>query len=140
MRLAVFDREGYRCEECRRPAGDSYWNPKTKRLVLVQLAAAHIDHEDLARFFDLTNLRSLCRADHLRFDRLYHKQSRGLRQDKSRPLFRSDVDMVELRRFQALCKLELDSGINDRGAWQGLTDALMEECLILKEQSMLEIA
>lgn len=67
-----------------------YFSAWTANLVVVQLAVAHIDHEDLDRFFNDDNLKLLCAACHLRFDVPVHvKHARETRQrtkDGHRPL------------------------------------------------------
>jgi hypothetical protein len=77
---------GAKCERCGREDGAIYSNEKSGRLVVVQLGTAHLDHEDLERFFDDRNLKCWCRADHLRADLGVHRRSRQCRKDKARPL------------------------------------------------------
>jgi hypothetical protein len=61
-------------------------NPKTGRTVVVQLGAAHKDHEDLERFYDPANLLCLDRKCHLLFDLGRHRTTRQIRKDQRRPL------------------------------------------------------
>lgn len=74
------------CEQCGAMDRTSYFNPQTGRLVLVQLGVAHVDHHDLARFFDDENLRCLDRRCHLIFDKSQHHTTRATRKDSARPL------------------------------------------------------
>jgi hypothetical protein len=89
-RAIVFDRAQGRCEKCNALQGTKYFSSRTGKLVIVQLGAAHLDHEDLERFYDPDNLRCLCCACHLRQDVLLHvTRSRATRQrtkDSQRPL------------------------------------------------------
>jgi len=86
-RRQVFERAQGKCERCGRKAGSSYFNRKTRRLVKVQLGAAHRDHcRDLSRFFDLDNLWALDRACHLEYDQGQHRETRQTKKDRSRPL------------------------------------------------------
>jgi hypothetical protein len=79
-----------RCEKCHAKQGTKYFSPSSARWVVVQLGVAHIDHEDLERFFDDDNLLLLCRACHLRFDGDLHsrhaRETRQDRKDRERPL------------------------------------------------------
>lgn len=77
---------GAHCEECDKIDRDSYFNARTGRLVLVQLGAAHLDHEDIERFYYPGNLRCRCRACHLDRDLEFHKATRSKRKDRARPL------------------------------------------------------
>lgn len=89
-RKKVFARAGGRCERCRALRGSRYISVRTGRMVIVQLSAAHLDHEDLARFYDEDNLRCLCRSCHLRMDTKIHvihaRDTRKSRKDSARPL------------------------------------------------------
>jgi len=92
-RERILRRAGNKCEFCQKAAGETYFNQKTNRLVIVQLGVAHLDHYNIALFYDPANLRALCRACHLRQDMLLHlthaRSSRCHRKDNSRPLFES---------------------------------------------------
>jgi hypothetical protein len=77
---------GAKCEECGREDGAIYTNLKTGRLVVVQLGTAHLDHEDLDRFYDDRNLRCLDRRCHLLQDLQFHRRTRQRRRDRNRPL------------------------------------------------------
>jgi len=77
---------GARCERCGRMDGDIYTNERTGRLVVVQLGTAHLDHEDLERFFDDRNLKCLDRRCHLLQDLEFHRRSRQSNKDRKRPL------------------------------------------------------
>ncbi len=91
-RARVFERAGNCCEECGKANGDSYFNPKTGRLVEVQLGAAHLDHEDVERFYDDGNLRAWCRACHLRKDnQTVHRTTRQTKKDRARPLLQEAI-------------------------------------------------
>src|ERR1700682_5043629 len=99
-RIRIRRRAGNRCERCRARNGSvGYWDkngqlveyvgqivPPDVRLIRVQCGCAHLDHEDIERFYDDSNLAWLCRGDHLRFDAAKHKDTRSARRDGSRPL------------------------------------------------------
>jgi 5-methylcytosine-specific restriction endonuclease McrA len=87
VRAKILKRAGNKCEECGMLNGDSYFNRNTQRLVKVQLGVAHLDHDDIARFYDEGNLRAWCRACHLRKDNQgIHRTTRQTRKDRARPL------------------------------------------------------
>jgi hypothetical protein len=86
---------GAMCERCERADGESYVN-SDGRPVVVQLGCAHLDHEDLERFYDERNLKCLCRACHLITDLEFHRRTRQANKDRKRPLLVSAA-MITLR-------------------------------------------
>lgn len=84
---------GARCEKCNALEGSRYVSMRTAKFVVVQVGIAHLDHEDLARFYDDTNLNCVCRACHLKMDLPIHvahsRDTRKERKDQARPLFGS---------------------------------------------------
>lgn len=91
VRERVFTRANNRCEKCGAKQGTKYFSSRTGNLVVVQLGVAHLDHEDLERFYDEANLMCVDRACHLKIDaELHSKHARETRQrskDQKRPLF-----------------------------------------------------
>lgn len=73
------------------PARNGVWyrSPRTGRRIAVQCGAAHIDHADLARFYDPANLSWECRECHLRRDQRLHVahagETRKVNKDAARP-------------------------------------------------------
>lgn len=81
---------GARCEKCNALGGTKYFSAWTGKLVIVQLGVAHLDHEDIERFYDDANLLCVDRACHLKIDGHLHathaRATRSTLKDRARPL------------------------------------------------------
>src|SRR5580693_3498270 len=55
-----------------------------KKVIVIQCGCAHLN--GVAGDDRLENLAWLCRGDHLRHDRVFHKRSREKRKDQARPV------------------------------------------------------